>query len=85
MLVIDYVGFVAGLLVTCSLVPQIIRVFQLKSAREISILFTTLLLIGLTLWLIYGIKLELIPVIIWNAIGMAFTSTLLYAKVKYGR
>jgi MtN3 and saliva related transmembrane protein len=81
----EALGLVAGALVTCSLIPQLIRVFKLKSAREISILFTTLLLLGLFLWLAYGILLVLTPVIIWNAIGALFVVTLLYAKLRYGR
>ena len=78
-------GFVAGALVTCSLIPQLIRVFKLKSAREISLLFTSLLLMGITLWLVYGIYFGLPPVILWNAVGIVLASILLGAKLKYGR
>ena len=81
----ESLGFVAGALVTCSLIPQLIRVFKLKSAREISTLFTSLLLLGLICWLAYGIILGLTPVIIWNTIGGVLVVTLLYAKLKYGR
>ncbi|MFC1924488.1 SemiSWEET family transporter [Chloroflexota bacterium] len=81
----ESLGFVAGALVTCSMIPQIIRVFKLKSAREISILFTSLLLLGVTLWLAYGIYLRLNPVIIWNAVGAVLAALLLTAKLKYGR
>ena len=78
-------GFVAGALVTCSLIPQLVRVFKLKSAREISLLFTSLLLMGITLWLVYGIYFGLLPVILWNAVGIVLASILLGAKLKYGR
>jgi MtN3 and saliva related transmembrane protein len=81
---VEYLGLIAGLLVTCSLIPQIIRVFRLRSAREISAVFTVLLLLGLVLWLIYGIMLTLAPVIIWNAIGAVLAILLLYAKMRYG-
>ena len=84
MLFAEYLGLTAGLLVTSSLIPQIIRVFRLKSAREISIIFTLLLLAGMALWLTYGTILGLTPVILWNAIGMVLAVTLLSAKVKYG-
>jgi len=81
----ESLGFVAGALVTCSLIPQLIRVFRLRSAREISMLFTTLLLLGLILWLAYGVFFRLIPVILWNAVGIILAAVLLYAKLKYGR
>ena len=81
----DLLGWFAGALVTLSILPQIIRVFKLRSAREISLLFNTMLLSGILLWLGYGIALCLLPVIIWNAIGAALTALLMYAKLKHGR
>ena len=85
MTVAEPLGFLAGALVTGSIVPQIIRVFKLKSAREISIVFTTLLLLGVISWLAYGIWLKLIAVVVWNAIGAVLAAILLYAKLKYGK
>lgn len=85
MLLTQTLGYIAGALVTCSIAPQLIRVFKLKSAREISMLFTTLLLLGLIIWVAYGIYLRLIPLIVGNAIGTLQVAMLLYAKLKYGR
>jgi MtN3 and saliva related transmembrane protein len=81
----ESLGLVAGALVTCSMIPQLTRVFKMKSAHEISILFTTLLLLGMLCWLVYGIYLELLPVILWNAIGAVLVTLLMYLKLKYGR
>lgn len=81
----EWFGFFGGLLVTLSLIPQIVRIFKLKSAREISLLFNTLMLIGLLFWLAYGVLLGLLPVIMWNTIGTVLVLILLYAKLKYGR
>ena len=81
----EYLGFFAGFLTTFSLVPQIIRVYKLKSAREISLLFTTSMLLGDIVWLIYGIVLGLVSLIIWNSVALALNGWLLFAKLKYGR
>ena len=81
----ESLGFVAGALVTCSLIPQLVRVFKLRSAHEISMLFTTLLLAGIIIWLAYGILLRLAPVILWNAAAAVLVTLLLFAKLKYGR
>ena len=78
-------GFIAGVLVTVALVPQLIRIFRLKSAVEISLPFTILLLVGMLCWLGYGILFQLFPVIFWNAVGAGLVATLLFAKLKYGR
>jgi MtN3 and saliva related transmembrane protein len=81
----ELLGLIAGALITCSLIPQLVRVFRLKSAREISTLFTSLLLLGTITWLIYGIILGLLPVIVWNTTGALLVATLLYAKLRYGK
>lgn len=81
----EILGFVAGAVVTLSYFPQIIRVFRLKSAHEISLLFTILMLVGISTWLAYGIIFRLTPIILWNIIGAAQAATMLYAKLKYGR
>jgi MtN3 and saliva related transmembrane protein len=80
-----YIGLVAGFLIPISFIPQIIRVLRLKSAREISILFTAIQLLGLIFWLTYGIILGLLPIIICNIIMACLVVTLLGAKMKYGR
>jgi len=81
----EYLGLIAGLFTTFSTVPQIVRVFRLKSAREISTTFTVMLLVGVLIWLAYGITGQLLPVIIWNSISAVLVAMLLYAKIKYDR
>lgn len=82
---IGIVGFIAGAVVTLSYIPQIVRVFRLKSSHEISLPFTALLLTGISLWLAYGIVKKDTPLILWNAVGVIQAALLLYAKVKYGK
>jgi MtN3 and saliva related transmembrane protein len=80
----EYLGLVAGLLTTFALVPQIMRVYKLKSAREISLIYNTSMLLGIIGWLAYGIVLGLTSLIVWNIIGVILNGWLLFAKVKYG-
>ena len=84
-IVIDYVGYAAGFLVTFAFLPQIMRVYKLKSAREISLLFNTSTLLGAICWFTYGIVLGLVPIIVWNIIAILLTSLLMFYKLKYGR
>ena len=78
-------GLLGGALITAGFIPQIVRVFQLRSAREISLPFTILFLGGSISWLLYGILKDLFSVIFWNSISFALISILIYAKLKYGR
>ena len=81
----DYaiVGALAGIFTTFSTVPQIYRVLKLKSAREISLLFTVLLATGVSLWTLYGILNRAWPIILWNAISLGLIFTLILAKLRY--
>ena len=80
----EIIGIVAGAFTTFGFIPQVIRVFLLRSAREISLPFTILFLVGVILWLLYGIAHHLTPVIFWNAASTILGAILLYAKLKYG-
>jgi len=80
----ELLGFIAGALINVGFIPQVWRLFKLKSAREISLPFILLFLVGLACWLAYGILLNLPPVIWWNAIATAMMCAMLYAKLKYG-
>ena len=81
----EILGFIGGGIITASLIPQVHRVFKLKSAHDISLPFTLMLLIGLIFWINYGLSFDLRPVILWNSISIGLAAGLLYAKIKYGR
>jgi MtN3 and saliva related transmembrane protein len=73
-----------GLITTGGFVPQVWRLFKLKSAVEISLFFTVFFVIGISFWLVYGIVAGLPSVILWNSITLILGMSMLYAKVKYG-
>jgi MtN3 and saliva related transmembrane protein len=78
-------GLIAGAITTFSLVPQVFRVFRLKSAREISLFFTIMFIVGSSIWLSYGIYFELLPVILWNTLAIMLAVILLFGKLKYDK
>jgi MtN3 and saliva related transmembrane protein len=78
-------GLIAGAITTFSLVPQIVRVFRLKTAREISLFFTVMFIVGSSVWLSYGIYFKLLPVIIWNTLAIILAMILLFGKLKYAK
>jgi MtN3 and saliva related transmembrane protein len=81
----ELVGLIGGFLTTMGMVPQVWRLFKLKSAHEISLTFSLLFNIGIVFWLAYGILHGLISVIIWNGITLVLGCGMLYAKLKWGR
>jgi MtN3 and saliva related transmembrane protein len=81
----ELLGFIGGALMTLGLIPQVWRLYKLRSAKEISLPFTLLFLVGTACWLTYGIMLRLPPVILWNSISLLLGIAMLFAKIKYGR
>jgi MtN3 and saliva related transmembrane protein len=79
----EILGLVAGAITTGSLVPQVVRVYRLKAAHEISLFFTILFVIGDSAWLFYGIYFNLMPVILWNVLAIILALILLFGKLKY--
>jgi len=81
----ELLGFIGGALTTVGFIPQVLRLFRLRSAHEISLPFTIFFITGIALWLSYGISLGLASVIIWNATTLALGCAMLYAKLRYGK
>jgi MtN3 and saliva related transmembrane protein len=81
----ELLGFIGGALTTMGFIPQVWRLFRLRSAHEISLPFTIFFIVGIGFWLSYGISKWLPSVIIWNAITFVLGWAMLYAKLRYGR
>ena len=80
----EAIGLTAGFFIALGLVPQVLRVWRLKDAREISLSFVLLSMGGTALWLVYGLVLGLISVILWNGVNLFLQFSLLSVKLKYG-
>ena len=83
--IIDTFGFAAAAGTTFSIVPQIIRIWRLKSARDISLGMFLLFSVGVALWLLYGILVHAWPVMIANALTLVFSMVVLALKRRFDR
>jgi MtN3 and saliva related transmembrane protein len=79
----NVIGYVAALFTTFSLLPQIIRIWKLKEARDISLFMPLMVSIGAVLWLVYGIMIAEAPVIAANAVSLLVALTTLFVTIKY--
>jgi MtN3 and saliva related transmembrane protein len=79
------VGLVAGLLTTVGFVPQIIKGYRNKSMRDVSLTMPILLALGMLLWFFYGIWLDSLPIILWNAIALILNLMIIALILRYGR
>ena len=79
------VGLVAAGCTTGAFVPQVTRLYRLKSAAQISLATFLAFSIGTSLWLVYGLAIGSIPVIAANAATLLLSLTLVTLKLVYDR
>ena len=77
---------IAGIVMSIGYLPQAIKIIKRKSAGDLSLTSLITLIVGLTIWLAYGIAINDFPLIITNIVGVATTGVviLLYFKYKSG-
>ena len=80
---IDLFGFSAALLTTIAFVPQLYKTWKTKSADDVSLFMLILFITGLICWIIYGLKINSIPILIANIITFIFNFSILVLKILY--
>jgi len=81
---LDILGYVAGMLVVISMLPQVIKSFRTKSTTDISIARSIIYAVGVILWTTYGIILQNSPLTVMNSVGAILGVIMLILKLKYG-
>ncbi|WP_300303088.1 SemiSWEET family sugar transporter [Ferrovibrio sp.] len=82
---IESTGLVAGFLTTLAYVPQVLKVWRSRTARDISLVMFLLMNIGIALWLIYGLLIGSPGLIAANLVTLCLTAAVLAAKLKFDR
>ena len=81
----DGIGIVAGVLTTLAFVPQVIRVWRTRSARDLSLASFAIFTAGVALWLLYGVAIDALPVIVANAVTLVLAAAILVMKLAFDR
>jgi MtN3 and saliva related transmembrane protein len=79
------IGFMATGFAVSSTIPQIRKALRTKKSDDVSIRFIIVLIIGLSLWVIYGIGKNDIVIIIGNSLAVALNTFMLILKIIYSR
>jgi len=79
------IGSIAAVLTTSAFVPQVVRVWRLRSASEISLATFLVFSLGMAVWLVYGLVIGSLPVILANAVTLVLALTIVSLKLNYDR
>jgi MtN3 and saliva related transmembrane protein len=77
------IGFIAALLTTVSFVPQVLKVWRTRSAKDISLGMYSLFTLGIATWLVYGVLIDSWPVILANLVTLMLAGSVLVMKLKF--
>ena len=85
MVPVDLFGYIGGGMVAFSFLPQLLRVIKLKTANEISIVFTSTMFAGCLIWTAYAFYMHQLPMMIFSVINTSQTGLLVTLKYVYSK
>jgi MtN3 and saliva related transmembrane protein len=77
-------GLVAACCSTAAFVPQVVKTWKTRSTADLSLSMFLMLVIGIILWLAYGMLLGDLPLIVANGIVLILAGIILVFKLRYG-
>ncbi|ELS33838.1 MULTISPECIES: SemiSWEET transporter [Pseudanabaena] len=80
----NLLGFIAASLTTFAFLPQVVQVWRSRSTKDISLPMLVTFILGITLWLIYGLLVDAAPIYMANGITLLLNLIILRFKLKYG-
>ncbi len=83
MLIENFIGTAGGIVSSVTFLPQVIKIWQTKSAKDLSMMTLFFLTLNVSLWLTYGLLKTDFPLIITNSIVLTMIMIMIYFKVKF--
>jgi MtN3 and saliva related transmembrane protein len=83
--IIPILATLLGVITGLANLPQIIKIFKTKSAKDLSLTTNTIFLLSSVVWLIYGIQLINYPLIIANIIYILTYLLIIIGFLVYGK
>ncbi len=78
----EFVGLAAGALTTVAFLPQVIRIFKTRTAKDISLSMYLIFCTGVCLWLAYGFLINSWAILIANSMTIVLSGIVLVMKVR---
>lgn len=85
MMLWSIMGTIAAICTTVGFIPQIIRGIKTRELRDVSPVMLTLLLVGCSLWLIYGVHLKNPIIALANGFTLSFVIVIFLLRAMYKR
>jgi len=77
----ENIGYIAAVLTTSSFLPQAILTIKTRDTESLSLGMYSAFILGVLLWLIYGISIEDKAIIFANAVTLLLSASILSVKI----
>jgi MtN3 and saliva related transmembrane protein len=81
----EWLGYIAGFCTTIAFLPQVIRTYKTRSAKDISLGMYLVFCFGVIMWLLYGISIHSNAVLWANSATIILAGSMLVMKLIFDR
>lgn len=74
-----------GVFMGISNLPQALKIFKRKSAKDISLVTYLIVEFGSIIWVFYGLEIKSFPIVVPNILGVISTTIVLIGYFLYGK
>lgn len=82
---VDILGYAAGAITTLTFLPQVIKTFREKSARDVSLNMFLIAAVNEVMWIVYGVLKNDMVIILTNVVVLLMSLIMIFFKIKYGK
>jgi MtN3 and saliva related transmembrane protein len=79
----EILGYSAGAITTLTFLPQVIKTWKERSAKDISLLMFIIAVTNEIMWIWYGVLLDNWVIILTNSIILVMSTTMIFLKLRY--
>jgi MtN3 and saliva related transmembrane protein len=82
---VEILGYTAGFITSLTFLPQVIKTWKEKSAKDISLWMFIIAAVNEVMWIAYGALLEPLNwvIIITNSVILVMSLTMIFLKLNY--
>jgi len=82
---VETLGFLAGAVTAVTFLPQVIKTWKEKSAKNVSLMMFVIAITNEIMWIVYGVLLNPMNwvIILTNSVLMVMALTIIYFKLTY--
>jgi MtN3 and saliva related transmembrane protein len=80
---VDILGYSAGAITSLTFLPQVVKTWKIKSAKDISLMMFVIAAVNEVMWIVYGVLLDNWVIILTNIIVLSMALTMIYFKLRF--